>query len=390
MLVSLIALAGLALALALHPFVTYPLSLVLLRRWRRPPPVQAAPAGAARPTVALCLCAYNEAPVIREKIANLRQIKAAMPELAIHCFVDGATDGTDRILAEHTDLIRLTISPERRGKTFGMNMLVAQSDADILVFTDANVMVPADGLPRLVGYFADPAVGCVSGHLIYVNPQETETSANGALYWRLEETIKRLETETGSMVGADGSLFAIRRQLHRAVPDGIIDDMYVSLSILCAGYRVVSAVDVLSFERAATAATDEFRRKIRIACQAFNVHRLLWPQLRRLPAVDLYKYVSHRLLRWFSIYFLGAAGLAAFGALALLSDTGTAVLAVLVAVAAVAAAHLFGVSRVRQGCDILFALLGVGIGVIRSVRGERFTIWSPAGSVRAPGTAAKS
>src|SRR5262249_33105865 len=140
-------------------------------RWRG----AAAPAGAvggAPARAALCFCAYNEAGVIRDKIANLRALKARLPDLAIHCFVDGATDGTERPLAEHPDLARLTVSPERRGKTFGMNTLVAQTDADIVIFTDANVMVPAEGIPRLIDYFADPAVGCVSGHLIYVNPDE--------------------------------------------------------------------------------------------------------------------------------------------------------------------------------------------------------------------------
>src|SRR5260221_1599643 len=274
MLLGLIVVATVALALAAHPFVSYPASLLAVRRWRG----AAAPAGVVaadpRARAALCFCASNEAGVIRDKIANLRALRACMPDLAIHCFVDGATDGTDRILAEHTDWLRLPVSADRRGKTFGMNTLVAQADADIVIFTDANVMVPADGIPRLLDYFADPTVGCASGHLIYVNPDETETSRNGALYWRLEERTKRLETQTGSMVGADGSLFAIRRALHRPVPEGIIDDMFVSLTILCAGYRVVSAVDVLSFERAATSARDEFRRKIRIACQAFNGHRL--------------------------------------------------------------------------------------------------------------------
>ena len=49
------------------------------------------------------------------------------------------------------------------------------------------------------------------------------------------------------------------------------------------------------------------RRKIRIACQAFNVHRLLWPQNPPAGALDRYKYVSHKLLRWFSIYTLAGA-----------------------------------------------------------------------------------
>ncbi len=387
MVMGLIILAAISLGLAAHPFVSYPASLLLLRRWAGVAVRTAPPGvGATAPRVALCFCAYNEADVIGDKIANLRALRARMPGLAIHCFVDAASDGTDRLLAQHADLLRLTVSPERRGKTFGMNTLVAQTDADIVIFTDANVMVPPDGIPRLLEYFADPGVGCVCGHLIYVNPDESETSRNGALYWRLEEFTKQLETDTGSVVGADGSLFAIRRALHRPVPETIIDDMFTSLSILCAGYRVVSAADVLSFERTATSARDEFRRKIRIACQAFNVHRLLWPQLRRLPALDLYKYVSHRLLRWFTIYFIALTGIAGFAALACASDLASASLAGLGVVIVVAAAHRLGIGRIRQGCDILLAMLGVGIGVIRSVRGDRFTIWNPAGSVRASRT----
>jgi cellulose synthase/poly-beta-1,6-N-acetylglucosamine synthase-like glycosyltransferase len=385
MLLSLVAIAIVAALLAIHPFVTYPVSLVILRRWCRPAAVPPATPGPP-PRVALCFCAYNEAGVIADKIANLRELSARMPGLAIHCYVDGATDGTDRMLAEHGDLLRLTVGAERRGKTFGMNTLVAQTDADIVIFTDANVMVPPAGIPRLLEYFDDPTVGCVCGHLVYVNPDETETSRNGALYWRLEEYTKRLESDTGSVVGADGSLFAIRRALHPPVPETIIDDMFVSLSILCAGYRVVSAADVLSFERAATSARDEFRRKIRIACQAFNVHRLLWPRLRQLPPLMLYKYVSHRLVRWFSIYFIALAGLASLGVLGLLAGWATAGLLTASGVAAVALAHRLGVGRVRQACDILLALLGVGIGIVRSMRGDRFTVWSPAGSVRAART----
>jgi len=385
MLLSLVVIAVVAALLTIHPFVTYPASLLLLRRWCRPSAQPAVAPGAPR-RVALCFCAYNEAGVIGDKIVNLRLLREHLPELAIHCYVDGATDGTDRILADHADLLRLTVGSERRGKTFGMNTLVAQTDADIVIFTDANVMVSPDGLPRLLEYFDDPTVGCVCGHLVYVNPGETETSRNGALYWRLEEFTKRLESETGSVVGADGSLFAIRRTLHQPVPETIIDDMYVSLTILCAGYRVVSAGDVLSFERAATSARDEFRRKIRIACQAFNVHRLLWPQLRKLPPLTLYKYVSHRLVRWFSIYFIALAGLASFGVLVLLTDWASASLLTLAGIGGVTTAHLLGVGRVRQACDILLAMLGVGIGVIRSFRGDRFTVWNPAGSVRAAHT----
>ncbi len=293
----LFSLAGL-LWLGLHPFTTYPLSLLAIRGWRGRQPVRSG--DAARQHLVLCFCAYNEEKVIGEKIANSLALRQAWPDLQILAYVDAATDDTAAILSRHAQDITLCISPQRLGKTHGMNRLVGIADATVLVFTDANVLLDGDALTRLVRYFADPQVGCVCGHLRYVNAGAGATAALGALYWRFEEWVKQLETDTGSAIGADGSLFAIRRSLSRPVPDNLIDDMFVSLSILCDGYRVVRAGDVMAYELSATTPADEFRRKVRIACQAFNVHRRLWPRLSRLDRLTVYKYVSHKFLRWLS------------------------------------------------------------------------------------------
>ena len=191
-----------------------------------------------------------------------------------------------------------------------MNLLASKARAPILIFTDANVSMDLDCVGDFRRHFADPEVGCVCGSLVYTNDGASATASSGSAYWRFEEAIKKLEMESGSMMGADGSVFAIRRSLHKPPPEHIIDDMYVSLTILCSGYRVIQASDALAYEESVVSAREEFRRKIRIACQAFNVHRLLWPQLRKLDGITLYKYVSHKLIRWFTIYLLAIAAFA--------------------------------------------------------------------------------
>jgi cellulose synthase/poly-beta-1,6-N-acetylglucosamine synthase-like glycosyltransferase len=367
--------------LGLHPFTTYPLSLRVIRalRPRRSPGAAPAP---ERQTFALCFCAYNEERVIDKKVQNCLALRQTQPQLEILAYVDAATDRTGEILRSHGGDVRLHMSPERHGKTPGMNRLVAAAEASILVFTDANVMLDDDALVRLEGYFADPEVGCVCGHLRYVNPGAGATAALGALYWRFEEQLKQLESDTGSAMGADGSLFAIRRSLAHPVPDNLIDDMYVSLSILCDGYRVVRAGDVVAYELAATTPAEEFRRKVRIACQAFNVHRRLWPRLRRLDRLTVYKYVSHKLLRWFSLgcLALGAAffelGLVAAGmawpAIAVAAGTGTLA--------------LLGYRRrgrwPSRFWEVASALAGTAVGLWYSLRGVDFQVWTPAESAR--------
>jgi cellulose synthase/poly-beta-1,6-N-acetylglucosamine synthase-like glycosyltransferase len=373
------ALCGL---IALHPFTTYPVSLWLLKRWRYVP-LPPRPAAIERAgDIAICMCAYNEERVIEAKIANLMTLKRAYPGLEILVYVDAATDRTAELLRAWQDDIRLVVSAERLGKTHGMNRLVSMATRPIILFTDANVMIDLDAPARLLRYFADPAIGCVSGHLRYTNPEASVTASTGSLYWRLEEWTKRLETDTGSAVGADGSLFAIRRELHCPPPDDIIDDMYVSMMVFCKGHRVVQADDVNAREESVTVSHEEFHRKIRIGCCAFNVHRVLWPRMRELSVLSRYKYVSHKWIRWLTIYFLVAAVLLFEIGLSLAGHGAPAAWLAGLAAAALLIGATTSHGPLAQAWDILSAFAATGLGVLRSVRGERIRTWTPAGSIR--------
>ncbi|MBV8894016.1 MAG: hypothetical protein JO266_18950 [Acidobacteria bacterium] len=198
-----------------------------------------------------------------------------------------------------------------------------------------------------------------------------------------------METATGSVIGADGSLFAIRRCLHRPVPNGLIDDIFVSLGVLLAGYRVVRAPELQAFETHTTDAGDEFHRKVRIASQSIQIHFALWPELRRLDVWHKYKYVGHRLLRWIGGYFLiaaallfAAAGLLGLGPIRMLTISGAILLLFLAA------------ARARIGLamtvlNVLLAFTGNVVGVWRGLHGERAITWEPPSSARASHVPAK-
>ena len=368
------------LFLAAHPFTTYPLSLVLLRAVR-PRPLLAAEAKSYR--YAICVAAYNEAAVIRRKAENMIALRQKLGAVDLLVYVDGATDDTAKILAEFAPDIDVVVSAERSGKSAGMNALLARTTADIIVFSDANAMIDPEGVASLGAMFDDPAVGCVCGHLIYSDVEGfSQTAEVGSAYWRLEERIKRFESETGSVMGADGALFAIRRELYRPVRADVIDDMFTSLSILCDGYRVVRGEDFRAFEPPTTRSDEEFRRKIRISARAFNAHRLLWRRLRKLDAVTIYKYVSHKLLRWFSGLILFIAALFAWALLASLIGfwitLGLLVATMIVATAVYASGH----RPMRMVGEIFFALIAASLGVFSSLQGKRFQTWTPPASTR--------
>jgi cellulose synthase/poly-beta-1,6-N-acetylglucosamine synthase-like glycosyltransferase len=246
-----VVLSAVCLLAALHPFISYPLSLWFLSRFR-PRPLKPARDAAHEPDLAILMCAYNEEHVIEAKAENLLKLKAAYPNIELLIYVDAASDRTAELLRPYEDQIRVVVSRERTGKTPGMNLLMSMVQKPIIMFTDANVMIDLEAPERLMRYFADPKVGCVAGHLRYTNSDASITAGSGSLYWRLEEWIKRRESEIGSCMGADGSLFAIRRTLHTPPPAELCDDMYVSLHVLCQGARVVQADDVTAYEESVT------------------------------------------------------------------------------------------------------------------------------------------
>jgi cellulose synthase/poly-beta-1,6-N-acetylglucosamine synthase-like glycosyltransferase len=375
--------AGVGLfGLAQHPFLTYPASLGVLQRLRPRPVAGEAVLPARTSRVAVCVCAYDEEEVIQAKVENLLALRQSVPQLEILFYVDAATDRTAEILRGYGDAIRLLVSPERHGKTHGMNCLVGMSDAEFVVFTDANVTFAPDTLRNLLRPFADREVGCVCGHLICLGAEGSATAAIGSLYWRMEEKIKSLESATGSVMGADGSIFAIRRSLHHAPPADIIDDMAVSLSILCDGHRIVCAPDAIAYESIVSRPGEAFRRKIRIACQAFNVHRMLRPRLRVLSLLDRYKYASHKLLRWMTAYsVVGGGALVATGLAAEGYWWGLLIMLAILS-GLLCLAGLRPKSIARKLLDLAGAFVATGVGVWRSLQGERFQTWSPPQSDR--------
>lgn len=389
----LFAIGMLFALIGLWPFGPYQLSLVVARRLHRTLPAPD-PARMVRipsnDSFAICLCAYNEAAVIAEKAQDLLRLReAAGGDLDVLIYVDGASDETASVLEPYRDRIQLVISNDRRGKTHGMNLLVGRTRASIVMFTDANVRIDPSAVTVLRHYFADPSIGCVCSHLSYINSSQSATAAVGSTFWSFNEWTKGLETATGSVIGADGSLFAIRRHLHRPVPKGLFDDIFVSLGILLAGYRVVRAPELRAFEAHATDAVDEFRRKMRIGCESMNVHFELWPELRRLDLWNLYKYIGHRLLRWVGGYFLiiaciflAVGGVLLTGPIIVFALSGSLLLLFLVALRArLGAAMTF--------LNVVLALAGNVIGAWRALQGERAITWEPPASAREGGIGGK-
>lgn len=360
------------LFLVLYPYLIYPFVLRLLPKRPLRPTL-----GEGAHSFCLMFCAHNEERALPETLANLRRIKTVWPELQILAYSDCSTDRTFALLSEASDILTAVEGTERKGKAAGMRELVSRSGADVAIFMDANVISDASTIRRFETYFADPSVGAVGTTLHYINEGESTVAHVGGLYWRLEEKLKRLESDTGSTMGCDGAQFAMRRSLYPFVREDLQDDFLASMEVLFHRLRCVSAPDILAYERAATSSASEFRRKRRIACGAFSTHRSMAARIAVLPPVDRFKYLSHKVVRWFGAFFI-ALGIVAAGVIAFQLGIGVWFVAALVLGAgALAIALRLGLSPVVKVYEILAAMVATAIGVLESLFGGRYAVWNP-------------
>jgi cellulose synthase/poly-beta-1,6-N-acetylglucosamine synthase-like glycosyltransferase len=368
-------LAGAFFVLAQHPFLTYPLSLLAIRAWRgRRAPVRLVTEG--RPaSVALLVCAFNEERCLPEKLADLGAQLDRHPDLEIRIYSDGSTDRTPALLAAADPRIEVTIGRERRGKGPGINALMVETKAELVILSDANVLLAPDVVDRVRAHLSSPEVGLICGTVERL-VGDAASPAVTAAYYRMEQWLKRLESEIDTTIMTDGSLHALRRALFRPIRPDLMDDASTSTAILCGGHRMLQVDDVRGRERDNTGFWRELQRKRRIACQAYRCHREMQGELRRLSFLRAYMYRSHKVLRWFSGALLAAASILVLAWVTWTSPRLT-MLALLLALGAIVITGLLSRGLLERVASVAGALTFASLGVFDALRGRTYIPWTP-------------
>ena len=291
----------------LYAYVGYPLILLLLAALRRE--TASRHSEWTWPSISVCIPVYNEEASIGAKLTQL--VASDYPaNRQVLVISDASTDGTDEIVRGFADRgVELLRQPERRGKTAAENAATALITGDIVVNTDATIIIPPPSLKALVRAFADPTVGVASGRDISVGADGTEANRGESGYVSYEMSVRSLETRVGSIVGASGCFFAIRRDLHRIpVPPQLSRDFASALIARENGYRSVSVNDAVCLVPRTGSLSIEFRRKVRTMARGLDTLRhwrhLLNPLRHGGFAWMLF---SHKLCRWLVPVFFPVA-----------------------------------------------------------------------------------
>ena len=375
MAVQPLALTSLIL-LFVYPFLIYP---PLLAWWARrvkrlplPPPPE------ELPSVALVICALNEQKIIREKIENCLRLEYPKDRLTVVVVSDGSTDRTAQIVSEYRNAgVVLINQPVRRGKCANLNAVIPTRAEEIIVLSDANVIYRPDAVLRLVRRLADPSVGCVSGKVILTDTTP-DLDAPTRQYYSLEWALQENSSALYSMVGADGAMYAFRRELFRPCPnDTLIEDFIVPMQIVAQGKRVVLEPSALGWEKGVESLREEFRRKVRIAAGAAQglIRGNAWPS--NAPARFWFIFISHKLWRWLSP-IVGAILIAA-AILWLKSWIAQVTLAAVATVTGLAALRFvtgWRAALLSAPFYFLFGQTALAVGLFKGVTRLQTVLWS--------------
>lgn len=296
-----------AVFLIFHSYVLFPVILFIIARFRN----DTTPAFSKDddlPEVSIIISVYNEERVIEQRINNIFLTSYPVDKIEVLVGSDGSTDNTNALLSElqhkHPQT-KVFEYQQRKGKGNVLNALVSEASGKILILTDAKVEFGEHSIFELVKNFKDEKIGIVGGNIINRNERHDGISIQEKRFMSNEVMMKHNEGKIwGTMIGAYGACFAIRRECFVIIPESFaVEDFYITLKVLQNGYKAILNLDAHCFEDVPNRIHDEFRRKVRISSGNFQNMRVLTSLLFRFNPLS-FCFFSHKVIRWHGPFLL--------------------------------------------------------------------------------------
>ncbi len=368
----------------LHTYLFYPVLLRLLSKGIKPNidvfKVE------ELPSITIIIAAYNEELVIGSKLQSIVDSDYNHELLEVLVGSDGSSDATNKIVAEFSKnhpFIKLHVL-NRHGKTGVLNSLTPMANSDIIVYTDANVLFSKDCLSSMISKFKDESIGLVGANITTKQVLNEGISFQEGKYIEQENLLKYREGLLwGSMMGAFGGSYAMRKKLFKSIPSNfIVDDFYLTMNVLISGKKAILDLRAICYEEVSVKEAEEFRRKVRMSSGNFQnlgtYKSVLW---KCKPSIG-FSFLSHKILRWITPLFLILTLVTSFYLRDIhwIYQVCFVIQLVLLGIPALNAA-LKGIgfhSKLIQFVAYFYSMnLALLIGMMKYLRGIKSAIWEP-------------
>jgi len=259
------------------------------------------------PAISLVIPAYNEEKIIEEKIKNSLSLEYPEDKFQIVVISDGSTDKIGQIVKRHENSRLKFISyAERFGKLEAIKNSIGAFSGDVLIFTDADVILEKNALLNIVKPFKEKLTGAVSANLEYSAPGNFFNFRN--LYWKIEQSVRMNEAKLGVLCFVAGPFWAARKDLMAFdVPAHAAFDAVIPMGIVRQGYFVTAVPDARAVTLPYACAKEDFKALSRTVNRGFQAI------LYNKSLLNFFKYplisfclIWHKLMRWLTPFFLFA------------------------------------------------------------------------------------
>lgn len=294
-----------SLSVIAYTYAFYPLLISILAKVF-PHPVSKAD---YTPTITLLIVAYNSEELIAKKLDNCLSLNYPQNKLQILVVSDGSDDLTDSIVQQYSDRnVNLLSVAERRGKAACLNDAFSIIENEYVVLNDVRQTLNNDALLQLMKNFADKGIGAVSGSLLFSKEGENTYSDGIGAYWRYEKFIRNAEGKFDSVVGVTGAIYALRKNLFKPIPAGVIlDDVLIPMNAVLKGSRIIFDPSAKAFDIPSNDPIKERKRKIRTTAGNWQLLSLVADLNNPIKNRIWLQFISHKILRIFSPFFLLSA-----------------------------------------------------------------------------------
>ena len=285
----------------------YPLLLLAARGWPR-----GARSGVSdvEPSVCLFIAANDEAGVIEAKLRERAGARLSGRPAADRRRVGriGRRHQRHRPALRAARPAHARVLAAARQNRRDQRRHAQQVTCDIVVFSDANTFLEPDAVRALVRNFARTRGRRASAATWRWSAIARALGQSEDLYYRYERWMQHAESDIGSMIGADGALYAIRRELfaaagrrHHSRRHGDSDGASSAPDVGSSSSRRRARTS-----RASESAREEFARKTRVVAGAMQFLARNDSSVPLTAPQVILSLVSHKALRWLSPAFAPA------------------------------------------------------------------------------------
>ncbi len=232
------------------------------------------------PRVAVLIPSYNEEKVIVRTIRSV--LNSDYPNLHVIVIDDGSKDRTAEVAREAYEAeIRAgrvkVLEKPNGGKAAALNFALDQIDEEIYVGIDADTVIAADAVSKLIPHFEDPTIGAVAGNAKVGNRVNLWTRWQ-ALEYITSQNFERRALDLFNVVmvvpGAIGAWRTAAVKKAGCYPvNTVAEDADLTMSLLEQNLKVVYEDRSLAFTEAPINATGLMRQRFR---WSFGTLQAVW------------------------------------------------------------------------------------------------------------------